>query len=290
MKSLMFAAAVASALLGAGTALASPSPSPPLDTLLATPPGSGYVSDSSTIPQVDGRFDAVDFLFILGPPKPSKTLATLKDDGFVQGYGRTWVDRSARHFLVETVVAFGGGAGAGRWLPEARALNQRHPYFDHEISVSGIGLDMVFGSHFAYPAGPQYADVVGFVKGNDFFYLYLFSEKDDLGDTAARQAKEQYDSAPANTIPESQWPESTSNRKSFNVPPSWIVVIIPVVSVIVLAGLGLVALLLIRGMGRLEPGAAYAAGPGGVQMSPDGYYWWDGQAWRPTVPPAPPAS
>ncbi|HKW59188.1 MAG TPA: hypothetical protein VJR46_05490 [Candidatus Dormibacteraeota bacterium] len=286
------AAAVALILLGAPATPAAPSPSPSLDGLLSTP-ASSYVRDSSLFAAIQGSFDAVDYLGVLNPRKPSETLATLREDGFVQGYGRSWFDRAAGRLLSELVVAFSGGAGAKRWLPEAMALSQDNVFFTSDVPVSGI--EAAFGSHFENPKGPAYVDEIGFVKGNDYFFVYVFSFKNDLADAAVKQARQQYDFAPAQTISPSQWPENAtnhSNRSTFStpsMPPAGIAIIAIAATLVLLAAVLLAVLLISRGRrGRAEQGADIAAG--GLQMSADGTYWWDGQAWRNASEAAPPAA
>jgi hypothetical protein len=277
---------VAFMLLGRQAAPAAPSPSPSLDSILEPPTSGGYVRDSTIFTPIEGNFDAVDYLGILGPRKPSETLGTLREDGFVQGYGRAWFDRAANRFLVEVVVAFAGGAGAGRWLPEAHALSADNSSFKNDLPVSGI--DAAFGAHFEDPSTPAYVDEIGFVKGNDFFYLYMFSTKNDLADSATKQARRQYDSAPPQTIPPSKWPENSSNNSSstsLSLPPIGIAIIASAGAAVLVAALLLALLLISRGR-RGRPGAAQ----GSLQMSPDGNYWWDGQAWRNASEAAPPTA
>jgi hypothetical protein len=277
MRSASVGLLVALIFLDGQGALAAPAPSPSLDSLLVPPPSSGYVRDSTIFTPIQGNFDAVDYLGVITPRKPSETLATLREDGFVQGFGRAWLDRTANRFLVELVVAFGGGAGAGRWLPEARSLSQDNPSFKNDLPVTGI--DTAFGAHFEEPATPAYADAIGFVKGNDFFFLSLFSTKNDLADTATKQARQQFDSAPAQTIPPTKWPENASSNissTSLSFQPVAGIAIIAIAGAVVLFAAVLLAVLLIS---RRRRGGA-AAAQGSLQMSADGNYWWDGQAWR----------
>jgi hypothetical protein len=280
---LSLMAAFGAIVLAAPVALASPTPSPPLAGLLAAPPSSGYVSDSTVFPQVNGLFDAVDYLGVLDSRKPSQTLATLKADGFVQGYGTSWFDRTAGHVLLEFIVAFSGGEGANRWLPDAKTLSGDSTYLKGDISVPGI--DAVYGQHFANPAGKLYADLIGFVKGNDYFVVQILSEKDDMGDTASKQARQEYDSAAANTIPPSRWPEnaSSSSTSSFSFGGALVPIAIGAGGVLVLALLVVVLVILLSG--RRRGSKAVESSP---QMSPDGRYWWDGQGWRDAEQSAPP--
>jgi hypothetical protein len=281
------AAAVVAVLLAPAVALASPTPSPSLDTLLAEPAGSDFVPESRFFMALQGDFDVIDYLAELGSSKPSHTYATLKSDGFVSGYGRSWAGNRTNHLLLEAVVAFSGAVGAKRWLPEARSLDQNGSYFKGNFAIPGI--DLQFGDHFANPATSAYADSAGFVKGNNFFIVYMYSPKDDMADFVAGQAKQVYDHAPASTIPPSQWPETAGNSSA----PSSLgalpinAIVIAGAAVVVLVFVGLLAVLLLR---RGRPTPAAVAAPAAIQMSADGYYWWDGQSWRDAAQSAPPGA
>lgn len=293
MRVLALAAAAACVLLNAPPALATPSPSPSLDGLLAPAPSSGYIRNSEVYPAVNGTFDAVDYLGLLDPRHPSETLTKLKEAGFVQGYGRAWVDRAAGHYLLEVVIAFSGGAGATNWLPQERSLDEDNDYFTQEFQVSGI--DVGFGARFDNPNPAAYFEVIGFVKGNDFFVVNLFSRKNDLGDTASKQARLQYDSAPAGTIPQSQWPENASShanttRSTLSVSPPPTALIIAIAAGIVLLAAILIGILLMRRARRSRSAAGPVDTSGGLLLSPDGTHWWDGQAWRDAQRDVPPAA
>jgi len=151
------------------------------------------------------------------------------------------------------------------------------------------GLDQYFGGHFADPVTPAYVDIVVFVKGNDYFMIGMLSQADDLADAAPAQTRKQYELAPASTIPPAQWPENaTSAINRFSLLPPGLAIDILVLALV--AGIALFVVILIRRVGRRVSVPAYAAVPGGVQMSPDGHYWWDGQAWRDASSEAPPAA
>ena len=94
-----------------------PSPSPTLDSFLAAPPESNYVELSATTQGViEGPFDADKYIQMGSTTDPTQVRATLDRDGFIAGYGRTWVQTGTRRALVEAVVAFKGNAGAKKWL------------------------------------------------------------------------------------------------------------------------------------------------------------------------------
>lgn len=197
------AALVAALLLPVTSALAAPTPTPHLSEILAEPPATGYEELASHLPGVlEGAFDAGDYGSIAGVSAQS-TIDTLRKDGFVAGFGRAWVQQSPRRVLVEIAVAFTGGKGAQDWLHQSEQADLADPTFQHQISVDGI--QVYYGARMSDSAS-YFADNFVFVKGNDGFMVSTMSSADDLGDSAASQAKVQYRHAPAYTIPPSGWP------------------------------------------------------------------------------------
>ncbi len=283
----MLAAGVAALLAAPSAAIASPSPSPALDSVLAAPAASDYIQYSKAFMTVQGDFNVLEYVSFLAPADPSGTQTTLKHDGFVTGFGRSWVQHGSGHVLLEVVIAFSGGTGAKSWLNTSEAEYRSDRYYSKTVAVSG--LDQYFGGHFADPVTPAYVDIVVFVKGNDYFMIGMLSQADDLADAAPAQTRKQYDLAPASTIPPAQWPENaTSAINRFSLLPPGLAIDILVLALV--AGIALFVVILIRRVGRRVSVPAYAAVPGGVQMSPDGHYWWDGQAWRDASSGAPPAA
>src|SRR5690242_14602348 len=184
----------------------SPSPAPALETLLASPPA----SDSQENPQalaINGTFDMEQYVSFLGPKDVNETKSTLRTDGFVSGFSETWIQEASNHLLVEVVIAFGGKQGAKQWLGKSEQVDKSDSFYKSAIAVSG--LEVYYGARFADPTRALYADIVSFVKGNDYFLVGLVSNADDLADTASQQTKRQFDKAPPYTIPPAQWPESS---------------------------------------------------------------------------------
>jgi len=275
MKRLLYAAAGAVAALMPLVAAASATPSPTLATVLAPPP-SGY--RELTTATFHGSFTAHDYATVSDASKATAIEATLTHDGFVDGYGKTWVQQAAGHALLEAVIAFTGGHGAQEWLTAAEAGDKSDPSYMHADSTSGIGT--YYGGHFSYSSSKTVGDFFSFVKGNDVFLLGFVSQKDDVLNLATSQAKAQYDAAPSETISSSQWPENATHGVSFNVG----LFTIPVIVAILLVAL---AAFIVRRSRRAAPSMAQAAVPGmgapaAIQMSPDGRFWWDGQAWKDT--------
>ena len=185
---------------------ATPAPSPSLDTLLAPPPA-GYVEDTESTGQPIGAFDARSYATYLGSDDPSPRLTELARDGFVKGYGKSWSDQGTSRGLAEFVVAFSGGAGARRWLASTEVADKRDDLYKGPIAVSGLGTG--FGVRYVDDANHGEADVVSFVKGNDYFLVGFVSAGEDLSEPAIVQARTQFAFAPVESIPSAQWPENT---------------------------------------------------------------------------------
>src|SRR3989441_4608767 len=288
---LVAAAAVAAMAFAPGTtmAAATPSPSPSLGTLLAAPPESDFVDDAQAFTRVQGDFDVTEYVDLLAPSDPADLQTTLKQDGFLSGFGRSWAQKGTGHLLLEMVVAFKGGTGAKNWLTSSQAADSSNQYFKRAIVVTGV--EPSYGGHFADPAAPAYADIIAFVKGNDYFLIGILSGSDDLADSASTQTRKQYEFAPSSTIPPAQWPENASSSNAQNDIAYRLGGLMADVLVLpLLAGIVLLVVGLIRRSKRRPMMAMYAAPPGGVQLSPDGNYWWDGQAWRDASREAPPAA
>lgn len=274
-------------------AASSPAPSPTLDTILAAAP-SGFTELTTAV--FHGKFTAHDYATNTGGDKASQIEATLNHDGFVDGYGKTWAQASAGHALVEAVIAFTGGKGAHDWLTAAEAGDKADPQYVRADNASGLGT--YYGAHFAYTTQNTVADGFVFVKGNDVFSIAAASTKDDVLSLATTQSTAQFSSAPDATIPSSQWPENQNNNGPSAGGSSlfFILAAVVVIAVIVLA-------VVMRSRRRTPAPAMYGAmgagpmmggppqvAPAAVQMSDDGNFWWDGQAWKDASREAPPSA
>src|SRR6266508_1339002 len=229
---LICAAAISLLALGPISASASPTPSPTLDTLLTAPPG-GYTE--LTASPFHGKFTAHDYAQASDSSKADQIEQTLMRDGFVDGYGMTWIHQASQHALVEAVIAFTGAKGAKSWLISAEAGDKADPTYDHAVSISGISP--YYGGHFKYSSSNTIGDVFSFVKGNDVFIVGFVSTRDDILSLATQQTKTQYDSAPKETIPSSQWPENASSAGAFPVLAVGIVGILIVLAVVAVLAL-----------------------------------------------------
>jgi hypothetical protein len=288
MKRLLYAAACCSivALLPV-TAAAAPTPSPALSGVLAPPPSADYVEADATVPgSLEGAFDAKKYVATGGPANPALAERTLERDGFVDGFARTWIQRSSGHVLVEIVIAFNGADGAKSWLLSSELADKAEPSYQHSVSISGI--DAYYGARFHYASNNSYADAYVFVKGNDYFAVIVASAIDDLGTAAATQTRVQYDSAPPYTIPPSAWIHSntiTPRSFGFNAGLTLGAVLI---GVLILAALLLVVGVVLRSQRRAR--SSYAVPPPALLMSTDGRFWWDGSNWRSATNEVPPAA
>ena len=254
---------------------AAPTPSPALGTILAAPPSPDYVEDTESSGTPVGAFDAGAYVGYIQPEDQAATFKALNDDGFVAGYGRSWTAESDGRALVEIVVAFSGGRGARRWLTTSEAMARSDQYYSGAIVVNGLGL--YAGVRYADPKAPSYADVVMFVKGNDFFLVGFLSQSATLGEAAATQSKLQYDFAPAASIPPSRWPENAATSPMLLRP----VAVIAVATIVAAALAVVVVMLVVR---RREAATVSGSIPADAIRSGDGKLWWDGKEWRP-VPP-----
>ena len=104
-----------------------------------------------------------------------------------------------------------------RWraLTAFEASTKSDSSYKHADTISGI--DPYYGAHAVDPSTNAFADEFVFVKGNDVFFVAVGSQKDDALSVASSQAKTQYDSAPAGTIPTADWPENTQHSAAYNL-------------------------------------------------------------------------
>jgi hypothetical protein len=281
VKRLIYASGIALLALAPLSASASPTPSPTLNTLLAAAP-SGYTELTSS--PFHGKFTAQEYAQASDSSKADEIESTLVRDGFVDGYGMTWIHQASQHALVEAVIAFTGSKGARSWLTSAEAGDKADPTYDHSVSLSGIAP--YYGGHFKYSSSNTIGDVFSFVKGNDVFIVGFVSTKDDVLSLATQQTKTQYDQAPKQTIPSSQWPENAAIGGS-----GFPVLAVGIVGILVVLAVVAVIAVTMRRRGAMTPALAGALpATGAVQLSPDGNYWWDGQAWRDAEHEVPPSA
>lgn len=247
--------------------------------MLVGPESSDYVEDVNG--DHDGPMSAAQYA-----GSDAQALSQLHHDGFITGYVRTWLDQAHQHLMIEAVVAFGGHRDAVSWLATVKA-NSADEFYVRPIVADGV--DSFFGRHYADPTQPIYSDVGVFLKGNDFFFVGLSSQADDLDGSAATQAKRQFDAAPAYSISPSLWPENAM-RGPLGLNAATVPLAVGSGGVLI-TGILLMLLafaVLARSRGRLAAPPLATAGRPAVHMSEDGRYWWDGESWRDTSSEAPP--
>ncbi len=201
------------ALLGPLPAAAAPNPSPPLDQVLLAPPDPNFLETGPATGMFEGSFDPQQYATLEGGDRQGQVEQALVHDGFVAGYGRTWLEHGGHRAYVEAVSAFDGADGANAWLRQAEAGDKAGPTYKRALTVSGVGT--YYGARLFDATNHLYVDAFAFAKGNDVFLVSTVSAQDDLADTAAAQTKRQYDVAPAYTIPPSSRPQATSAAYDF---------------------------------------------------------------------------
>lgn len=282
MKRFLCAVALFIAASAPLTALAAtPSPSPGLDTLLAPAP-SGYAE--LTTAALHGEFTAHDWAVNASGVSSTETERTLNTLGFVDGYGKEWSSGTLRRALIEAVMAFGGGRGAGGALTALESTDKADSHYTGAVTTTGLGT--YYGGHFN--ANNAFENEFVFVKGNDLFLVIVAGTQDNVVSAAADQAKAQYDAAPAETIPSSQWPENQSTNSAAFQAGTLFGILLPIL--VVVGIIGVVVGVVRRRQRPAAIAGTYAPPPmsGAVQMSTDGNFWWDGQAWRDANHEAPP--
>jgi hypothetical protein len=308
-------------LLHSAIAFAAPTPSPGLDGILIKPPGTTYKEEPKAAPGiVEGPFDAAKFAEVIASPDAAQTLAA---NGFVAGFGRTWTTAGTAHVFTEAVIAFTGAKGAIAWLRHEEAADKADPSFVQALTVTGI--DTYYGARLIDKVHKIYGDAFVFAKGNDVVLVTYVSSKNDLATVAALQAKKQFDSTPAYTIPPDQWPE---NKVVASSPFAGLKNIGLIIGALILLGLIAAAgvFLWTRRRPALQaipdqdppgfvsgtsisaavdlatpPAVAVPMAMGGAAapppihegpfvMSEDRLSWWDGTAWRDAEHEVPPAA
>jgi len=281
MRRILGALVIAASSMLPMSAAAAPNPSPSLAQVMLPAP-SGYTAETSSA--ISGSFASHNLSSAWGT-KAAEAQTALEQDGFVDGYGITVVNHTIHHRVIEYIVAFAGGQGAMNWLSFAEAGDKADPTYQHSDSISGIAS--YYGEHNVYPS-QNVSDAFVFVKGNDFFVVGYESTQDDVLSLAITRAKNQYDSAPNSTIPAAEWPENAkAATASQGASQDAGFALGGLIADAIIALLAVGVILLLVGMviryrrARTLTAAIPSEMPAGVQISPDGGYWWDGEQWRP---------
>jgi len=253
--------AITTLLFGAGPAAAATD----LGSLLADAPGFDWHEASGGDPNViEGSFTAQSYGQFVGSQSGSAAATTkaLEDYGFTGGYGKEWQKFPSHDLLVERVFEFSAAAGATSWFDDIKSGTESESTYQGSIAAASAVPDS-FSAILKDPNFPKQWRV-DFHKDNRVFVVHTDSNSGDESSLAVSQAQKEY----------------SGNVTSQPQAPSWLRPVmygIAAALLIFLVGLVLVVLLVGRHRGSAPAPVAASAG---VQMSPDGAFWWDGARWR----------
>jgi hypothetical protein len=240
-----------------------------LSRLLANPPGTDWVDVGPAADRLVGTFSSHDYALFLkaAGSSPGSIETELNLDGFIRGYGLEWEQRGTQDLLVERVFEFKDSRGAGYWYGALKSGSERAKQYTGAIPVPA-SLPNSFGAVlYAAGSGNQYR--VEFAKGNLVFVVHMDSNTNDLAQPAVAQATTMYEAAPARTdVPPGAGQAVNDLVRNVEIAAGALIVFLTLI-----AG---VAVLLVTRRRRQAVGVV----PGGLTMSPDGAYWWDGGQWR----------
>jgi hypothetical protein len=187
-----------------------------LGAILAPAPTSDYVEPlTASSVYLDGSFDARRFarwVTKIDGSDRSGYEPLLKSLQFTRGYARTWWLPGTDYLLEEFVFEFEGDAGATRWQANERQGTSRMTQYRGPL-VGGSDLAFAWTARVSIH-GPNGADRLGFVSGNDMYVISFESTEDDLTALALKQGQAQYKRAPASTVPPGRATSSSSNASS----------------------------------------------------------------------------
>lgn len=263
VRALIGAAIATQAILLAAT----PAPATDLKTLLALPPGTDWVAVDPTSTNLVGEFNAHDYAAFLKAvgTSPGSTETAMNLYGFTRGYGLEWEQRGTTDLLVERVFEFRDSAGANAWYSDLKRGSEAMKEYLSSIDTSTIPHS--FGAVLHSPDNSsQYR--VEFAKGNLTFVVHMDSSANDLASAAVAQAASMYETAPAQSqVPPGAGQAVNDIVRNIEIAAGALIVVVALI----------VAVTVLLATRRRRPVAAIA---GGVTMSPDGAYWWDGAQWR----------
>lgn len=306
-RRLGFAALLTAAVAAAFplSALADPSPSPSLDSVLAPLPTAFATTVNS---HTQGNFTAADYATTWGT-NSAQAESELSKDGFVAGYGLQKADATSGRIAIEYVMAFTGQSGALRFIGTVNVEEMADTAYVHADTATGLG-SYYYGYHLVSTSPALVLDAFEFVKGNDMFEIAFASSRDDVLALTVAQAQKQFDAAPAATIPLGDWPENQAPPSSTGVfadlGPG---VVIGAAVIVLLFGAAVFVWMRRNELKPVVPpppkqeltadgkfwwnGTYWIAtsemAPPWAQRSPDGAFWWDGHAWQPVPRPVSPA-
>jgi hypothetical protein len=240
-----------------------------LTMLLANPPGTDWVDVGPAADRLVGGFSSHDYALFLkaAGSNPGGIETELNVAGFTRGYGLEWEQRGTTDLLVERVFEFRDSRGAGYWYRALKTGSQRAKQYTGPIAVPAT-LPNSFGAVLS-GLGSGYQYRVEFAKGNLVFVVHMDSDANDLSQPAVTQAATMYESAPAHTeVPVGAGQGLNDLVRNVEIAAGALIVFLAVV-----AG---IAVLLVTRRRRQAPEVL----SGGLTMSGDGAYWWDGAQWR----------
>ncbi|TME53837.1 MAG: hypothetical protein E6I58_14465 [Chloroflexi bacterium] len=240
-----------------------------LTTLLANPPGTDWVDVGPAADRLVGTFSSHDYALFLkaAGSSPGSIETELNLDGFTRGYGLEWEQRGTQDLLVERVFEFKDSRGAGFWYGTLKSGSERAKQYTRAIPIPA-SLPNSFGA-VLYAPGNGYQYRVEFVKGNLVFVVHMDSDVNDLSRPAVTQAAAMFEAAPARTdVPPGAGQAVNDLVRNVEIAAGALIVFLAFVA----AG----AVLLVTRRRRQTVGVL----PGGLTMSADGAYWWDGAQWR----------
>jgi len=124
---LIYALTISFLALAPVTAAAAATPSPTLDKLLLAPP-TGYTALTSSA--FHGSFTAHDYAVASDSTQATEIEKTLTHDGFVDGYGETWIHQASQRAMVHRGAGrqelADGGRGGRQGRPKLRPRRLDH--------------------------------------------------------------------------------------------------------------------------------------------------------------------
>jgi hypothetical protein len=268
-----FAAALLSLVLGAILAIpataASPTPTAAStkDLTAGPPPGPWIVYDQGT-----GTRTAAEIW--------GKQASSVK--GFADGYQKAW-DQTGLG-LVDRVEHFTSALWAAFRLGESRGTAKQNPRHDSFKDIAGFGPSAYEVTDPADSAG-FLTDTIVFTNG-DYVAVVALAAVDSIPRaTLLDQAQRQFDLLPL--------PVAEYQAIGTSVLIGSAVVVGGIVLVIVV---GVIVLVIVLTRSRRRQPAYVGAYPAmsapaySFQLSADGRYWWDGQAWQDTLVRIPPGA
>lgn len=256
---------------------ATPTSSSDLSALLALPAGTNWIDVAASPVNLVGYFNAHDYAVFLKAvgTSPGSVETAMNLYGFTRGYGLEWEQRGTTDLLIERVFEFRDSTGANAWYSDLKRGSETMTEYTKAIATPTIPHS--FGA-VLHSADNNYQYRVEFAKGNLMFVVHMDSSTNDLSSVAVAQAAAMYEAAPSQTV----------------VPPGAGQAVNEVIrNIEIAAGALIVALALIAAVAVLlatRRGRSVAVPAGGVTMSPDGAFWWDGLRWRDALFDPPPTA